>query len=97
MKCLRGESEMIGPKRLSEIKRELRQTLGNDQGIATWLDDQISRSSTKDGRVLTIEEDLVWVHELLREDDSSCHASSRPESPISAGNALICFAIAVRK
>ena len=28
---------MIGPKKLSEIKRELRQALGNDPAVAAWL------------------------------------------------------------
>ena len=58
---------MMGSKRLSEIKRELRQALGNDKELAAWLDRQISHPSPKNGGVQTVEKDLMWVRELLRE------------------------------
>ena len=57
---------MIGTKKLSEIKRELRQALGNDQELAAWLDRQISRPSQKAGSIPTVEKDLLWVRQLLR-------------------------------
>lgn len=58
---------MIGPKKLSEIKRELRQALGNDQALAAWLDQQVSRSTSEAARGSSVEEDLLWVRDLLRE------------------------------
>ena len=58
---------MIGPKKLSEIKRELRQALGHDPALAAWLDQQASRAPPQAGRVSTVEEDLLWVRELLRQ------------------------------
>ena len=58
---------MIGPKKLSEIKRELRQALGNDQELAAWLDRQISQPSPKNRGIPAVEKDLLWVRELLRE------------------------------
>ena len=58
---------MIGPKKLSEIKRELRQALGNDPAVAAWLDQQAAHSLPKKGRVSTVEEDLLWVRDLLHE------------------------------
>ena len=56
---------MIGPKKLSEIKRELRQALGNDPAVAAWLDQQASHSLPKKGRVSTVEEDSLRVRDLL--------------------------------
>ncbi len=58
---------MIGPKKLSEIKRELRQALSNAPAVAAWLDQQASHSLPKKGRVSTVEEDLLWVRDLLQE------------------------------
>jgi hypothetical protein len=58
---------MIGPKKLSDIKRELRQALGNDQELAAWLDRQISQPSPKKRGIPDVEKDWLWVRELLRE------------------------------
>ena len=58
---------MIGPKKLSEIKSELRQALSNDPAVAAWLDQQASHSLPKNERVSTVEEDLLWVRDLLHE------------------------------
>ena len=57
---------MMGTKKFSEIKRELRQALGNDQELAAWLDRQISPRSQKAGSIPTVEKDLLWVRQLLR-------------------------------
>ena len=58
---------MMGSKKLSEIKQELRQALGNDKELTAWLDRRISRPSTKTAGVPTVEKDLLWVRDLLRE------------------------------
>ncbi len=58
---------MIGRKKLSDIERELRQALGNDQELAAWLDRQISPPSPRNRGVPAVEKDLLWVRELLRE------------------------------
>ena len=58
---------MMGSKKLSAIKRELRQALGNDKELAAWLDRQCSRPSPKEGDDSTVEKDLLWVRDLLRQ------------------------------
>lgn len=58
---------MMGPKKLSDIERELRQVLGNDREFAAWLDRQCSRPASKPSGVPVVEKDLLWLRELLRE------------------------------
>ena len=58
---------MMGPKKLSDIERELRQVLGNDREFAAWLDRQCSRPASKPRGASIVEKDLLWLRELLRE------------------------------
>ena len=58
---------MLGTKKLSEIKKELRLVLQKtDEDFQSWLDQKIleHRKSTQDAKVL---EDLLWVQKILAE------------------------------
>lgn len=58
---------MMGPKKISAIKRDLAQVLKEDKHLEAWLEEQISdlqRAKPTNPRVL---EDLLWVRDLLRE------------------------------
>lgn len=59
---------MIGTKKLSEIKRDLRQAFRNqDEELNAWLDRKIAKHRPKTARVPRVVEDLLWIRELLRE------------------------------
>lgn len=58
---------MLGPKKLSEIRDELRQALGmSDQDLRTWLDQQIAERPLKAAGRSKVLEDLLWVRDLLQ-------------------------------
>jgi hypothetical protein len=55
----------MGPRKLNEIKQELRQLLGKNQELVTWLEQEITRPESKSAPARTVTEDLLWVRELL--------------------------------
>jgi hypothetical protein len=58
---------MIGPKKLGEIKPELRQHLGKrPKDLGAWLDRQIAKLQPKSVRHPRVAEDLLWVRKMLR-------------------------------
>ena len=57
---------MMGPKKLSEIKRELRQSLSKRvRELGPWLDRQIAGLEAKSLQQ-EVTEDLLWVRKILR-------------------------------
>jgi hypothetical protein len=66
---------MLGPKKLSEIKQELRQLLATkDSTLESWLQQQLVNLQPQPPRDAKLLEDLLWVRDLLRE-------TSRPKKP----------------
>lgn len=58
---------MMGPKKLSEIKRDLRQQLAKGKrGLRIWLDRQIELLQTDNAHDPKVAEDLLWVRKSLR-------------------------------
>jgi hypothetical protein len=54
---------MLGPKKLKEIKQELRAVLGqDDQRLRSWLEERFSRLKPSESKTA---EDLLWVQQML--------------------------------
>jgi hypothetical protein len=59
---------MMGSKKASEIKQELRRVLGqNAIELNTWLEKQRSEMRPQPGPNANLQEELAWVQEVLRE------------------------------
>ncbi len=72
---------MMGPKKLSEIKKELRQALGSQSAkIRAWLDREHSVHRADRGKSLA--EELRWIQDYLQKAPK--RTKSRPEKPLKA-------------
>jgi hypothetical protein len=59
---------MIGTKKLSEIKKELREALRPKKAeIEARLDQEIAKLSDKERRDPKVVEELLWIRDVLRE------------------------------
>ncbi len=72
---------MIGPQKLSDIKREVRKAMQADPTVKAWLNRKLKESASRNRAVSAVEEDLLWVQQLLE------GATTSPVSRRRAGTA----------
>ena len=69
---------MIGPEKLSDIKRALQQELQADPKVRTWLNRKVKQASARSSSRSTVEEDLLWVQRFL--EGETAKPASRPRT-----------------
>jgi hypothetical protein len=57
---------MLGPKKLQEIRQELRQALkSDDSALEAWLEERLAELRSTQAGEPKVVEDLLWVQRML--------------------------------
>ena len=57
---------MLGPKKLNEIRQELRQALKSDnKALQIWLEERLVELQSTQSSEAKVVEDLQWVQQML--------------------------------